>query len=60
VVPPGPRRDAALAEKAAQAKVLKETLNLELSDAKTAVTPVTSPMRFLGHHVRVQRNSMYG
>jgi RNA-directed DNA polymerase len=51
---------AALAEKAALAKVLKETLNLELSDAKTAVTPVTSPMRFLGHHVRVQRSPMYG
>lgn len=52
--------DAALAEKAALAKVLKETLNLELSEAKTAVTPVTSPMRFLGHHVRVQRSPMYG
>jgi group II intron reverse transcriptase/maturase len=51
---------AALAEKAALAKVLKETLNLELSEEKTAVTPVTSPMRFLGHHVRVQRSPMYG
>ena len=50
----------ALAEKAALAKVLKETLNLKLSDAKTAVTPVTSPMRFLGHHVRVQRNPIFG
>jgi group II intron reverse transcriptase/maturase len=50
----------ALAEKAALAKVLQETLNLELSDAKTAVTPVTSPMRFLGHHVRVQRSPIYG
>jgi hypothetical protein len=47
---------AALAEKAALAQILKETLNLELSDAKTAITPVTSPMRFLGHHVRVQRS----
>jgi group II intron reverse transcriptase/maturase len=52
--------EAALAEKAALAKVLKETLNLELSEEKTAVTPVTSPMRFLGHHVRVQRSPMYG
>lgn len=52
--------EAALAEKAALAEVLKETLNLELSEAKTAVTPVTSPMRFLGHHVRVQRSPMYG
>jgi RNA-directed DNA polymerase len=50
----------ALAEKAALAKVLQETLNLELSDAKTAVTPVTSPMRFLGHHVRVRRSPIYG
>jgi hypothetical protein len=31
---------AALAEKAALAKVLEETLKLELSDAKTAITPV--------------------
>jgi group II intron reverse transcriptase/maturase len=52
--------EAALAEKTALAKVLKETLNLELSEEKTAVTPVTSPMRFLGHHVRVQRSPMYG
>jgi hypothetical protein len=52
--------EAALTEKAALAKVLKEALNLELSEAKTAVTPVTSPMRFLGHHVRVQRSPMYG
>lgn len=51
---------AALAEKAALAALLKETLNLELSEAKTAITPVTSPMRFLGHHVRVQRSPMYG
>jgi group II intron reverse transcriptase/maturase len=51
---------AALHEKAALAKVLKETLNLELSEEKTAVTAVTSPMRFLGHHVRVQRSPKYG
>jgi RNA-directed DNA polymerase len=51
---------AALTEKAALAKVLKETLNLELSDAKTAVTSVASPMSFLGHHVRVQRSPNYG
>jgi group II intron reverse transcriptase/maturase len=62
---PGPGQQeqahhAALAEKAALAKVLKEVLNLELSETKTAVTPVTSPMRFLGHHVRVQRSPIYG
>jgi RNA-directed DNA polymerase len=53
-------REAALTEKAALAKLLKETLDLELSESKTAVTPVTRPMRFLGHHVRVQRHPLYG
>jgi RNA-directed DNA polymerase len=53
-------REAALAEKAALAKFLKETLNLELSEEKTLVTPVTKPLRFLGHHVRVQRHPYYG
>lgn len=58
-VPPGPKqseraRDKALTEKAELATCLKERLNLELSDAKTLVTPVTRPLRFLGHHVRVR------
>jgi RNA-directed DNA polymerase len=58
-VPPGERqyehaRDVALAEKARLAADLKERLHLELSDAKTLVTPVTTTMRFLGHHVRVR------
>jgi RNA-directed DNA polymerase len=62
---PGPEqheraRQVALAEKAALAAFLKEALGLELSEEKTAVTPVTSPMRFLGHHVRVQYHPMYG
>jgi group II intron reverse transcriptase/maturase len=57
--PPEPEQDerakeAALQEKAALAKFLKESLNLELSEAKTLVTPVTEKMRFLGHHVRVR------
>jgi RNA-directed DNA polymerase len=57
--PPGPdqqdrAREAALREKTELAALLKERLNLELSEAKTLVTPVTSPMRFLGHHVRVR------
>lgn len=63
-VPPGlgeeEARRVALAEKAAIADVLKKTLNLELSEAKTAVTHVTQPMRFLGHHVRVQHHPVYG
>jgi group II intron reverse transcriptase/maturase len=57
--PPGPdvdsrSRHAAEHEKAALAVVLKQQLNLDLSETKTLVTSVTSPMRFLGHHVRVR------
>jgi RNA-directed DNA polymerase len=63
--PPGPgqhdrARDAALQEKASLAVFLKEHLNLELSEAKTLVTPVTKPMRFLGHHVRVRSHPTHG
>jgi RNA-directed DNA polymerase len=39
-------------EKAALASYLMDHLGLELSEAKTLVTPVTRPMRFLGHHIR--------
>jgi RNA-directed DNA polymerase len=57
--PPGPEQnrqaqEAALREKTAVATRLKERLNLELSQAKTLVTPVTSPIRFLGHQIRVR------
>jgi RNA-directed DNA polymerase len=57
--PPGPdqferARDAAIKEKAEIAILLKQHLGLELAEAKTLVTPVTEPMRFLGHHVRVR------
>jgi group II intron reverse transcriptase/maturase len=41
-------------EKDALAAALKEELSLELSEAKTLVTRVTTPLRFLGHHVRVR------
>jgi RNA-directed DNA polymerase len=41
-------------EKAALAADLNTELGLELSPAKTLVTRVTSPLRFLGHHVRVR------
>jgi len=59
--PPGPEqferaRDVAIKEKAELASMLKSTLGLELSETKTLVTPVTEPMRFLGHHVRVRRH----
>jgi group II intron reverse transcriptase/maturase len=62
---PGPSQQAracaaATQEKAALAVALKEDLNLELSEAKTLVTPVTSPMRFLGHHVRVRAHPDHG
>jgi len=58
-VPPGPEQSeraeqAAHQEKAALAACLKDELHLELSESKTLVTPVTQPMRFLGHHVRVR------
>lgn len=64
-VPPGPDQEAeakrtAIAEKNALAAHLKESLNLELSEAKTLITPVTEPMRFLGHHVRVRAHPTDG
>jgi group II intron reverse transcriptase/maturase len=57
--PPGPEQNrraeqAAQHEKAEVATLLKERLNLELSEAKTLVTPVTNTIRFLGHQVRVR------
>jgi len=64
-VPAGERqyeraRELALAEKASLAADLKERLHLELSDAKTLVTPVTTTMRLLGHHVRVRERRSTG
>jgi RNA-directed DNA polymerase len=47
-------RAAAMDEKAAIASMLKDKLNLELSESKTLVTPVTDTMKFLGHHLRVR------
>lgn len=51
---------AAEEEKAAIARLLKEKLNLDLSPEKTLVTPVTRPLRFLGHHVLVGPHSSLG
>jgi RNA-directed DNA polymerase len=64
-VPPGARqqeraREVALAEKQTLAAMLKERLHLELSETKTLVTPVTEPLRFLGHHVRVRTHPAKG
>jgi RNA-directed DNA polymerase len=53
-------REIAEQEKAAVAKMLGITLGLSLSAEKTLVTPVTSTMRFLGHHLRVRRHPTTG
>jgi RNA-directed DNA polymerase len=63
--PPGPdefeqAREAAMKEKQEVAVLLERELGLELSETKTLVTPVTEPMRFLGHHVRVRRHPVTG
>ena len=64
-VPPGPdHKERALAtaeqEKDDLARELKERLGLELSPTKTLVTLVTNPLRFLGHHARLQNHHLYG
>lgn len=53
-------REVAMREKEELAALLKSELGLELSETKTLVTPVTEPMRFLGHHVRVRRHPVKG
>lgn len=63
--PPGPGQhdraaEVAAQEKAALAVALKEQLHLELSEAKTLVTPVTRVLRFLGHHVLVRKHPSHG
>jgi group II intron reverse transcriptase/maturase len=47
-------------EKESLEKDLRERLHLELSEEKTLVTPVTKPMLFLGHHVRVRAHPSHG
>jgi RNA-directed DNA polymerase len=47
-------REVAEQEKSALAAVLQDQMGLTLSPEKTLVTPVTSTMRFLGHHLRVR------
>jgi group II intron reverse transcriptase/maturase len=53
-------KEIAEREKAELARTLKESLNLELAEAKTLVTPVTEHVSFLGFHFRVQRHPVYG
>ncbi len=43
-------------EKSDLAAMLETQMGLTLSPEKTLVTPVTSTMRFLGHHLRVRRH----
>ena len=53
-------REMAEQEKAALAAMLGDALGLSLSAEKTLITPVTSTMRFLGHHLRVRRHPTSG
>jgi hypothetical protein len=60
--PPGPEQEsraweAAQVEKAELVKLLDESLGLQLSEAKTAITSVTEPLAFLGHHARVRMHA---
>ena len=49
-------RELAEQEKSKLEAMLGDQLGLTLSPEKTLVTPVTSTMRFLGHHLRVRRH----
>ncbi len=53
---PGQCRMLAEQEKSDLAAMLETQMGLTLSTEKTLVTPVTSTMRFLGHHLRVRRH----
>jgi group II intron reverse transcriptase/maturase len=59
-VPPGHGREVAEQEKAALAAALQAELGLSLSEEKTLITPVTSVVRFLGHHLRVRQHPVHG
>jgi len=59
-VPTGHGREVAEQEKAALATALQAELGLSLSEEKTLITPVTSVVRFLGHHLRVRRHPVRG
>ena len=47
-------------EKADLAGTLVSEWGLELSESKTLLTPVTQPLRFLGHHVCVRPHPWHG
>jgi group II intron reverse transcriptase/maturase len=47
-------------EKTALAMLLKKELNLELAEAKTLVTPMTSTLSFLGFRFKVQHHPVWG
>ena len=47
-------------EKQALARHLKKTMNLELSEDKTLISPVAKGFKFLGHRVRLRWDQRYG
>jgi hypothetical protein len=53
-------RELAEQEKVELARLLKDELNLELSETKTLVTPMTKPIRFLGFHFKAQWHPVWG
>jgi len=58
--PPEESRQVAQQEKAAITRQLQAQLGLSLAEEKTLITPVTSTMRFLGHHLRVRKHPRRG
>jgi len=55
---PDKARAIAEQEKASLAAMLSAEMGLTLSPEKTLVTPVTETLRFLGHHLRVRKDSL--
>ena len=55
---PDKAREIAEQEKASLAAMLSAEMGLTLSPEKTLVTPVTETLRFLGHHLRVRKDSL--
>jgi RNA-directed DNA polymerase len=55
----GTEEDARI-EKQALARYLKQTMNLELSEDKTLVSPVAKGFKFLGHRVRLRWDQRFG
>lgn len=56
----GGSREDAYREMESLAGYLKETAKLELSREKTCITPIEKGFEFLGHRVRLKRDTRYG